>query len=414
MAPRQQPSGIVALIEELFGLRHKMNTLDDGISSTDALSQSAIKLRKPLILALTTEVQQGDQAIRQSSTTPADEKQRLDALTAQYKQISVLVIPLSKQAVLLDAYKSNLGNWRSTISDRYYLALKSLTVRLAILVFVVALVIALAEIGRKAVFRYVHDVRRRYQLLLLRRIAIWIVIAVTIAFALASQIGSIATFAGLITAGVAVSLQSVIMAIAGYFFLIGRYGVHVGDRVQIGGVTGDVIDVGLVRFHLMEISSVDTGCQPTGRVVVFSNAIVFQPGASLYKQIPGTNFTWHQVSLTLAPDADYRLAEKRMMEAVESVYANYHDHIERQHQRMQKTLNFDVALPKPQSRLRFTGGGLEILIRFPTDLENASQIDDQVTRQLLTAIEQSPKLKLVGSGTPNIQPLNEEPRAKAS
>ena len=98
MAPRQQPSGIVALIEELFGLRHKMTTLDDGISSTDALSQSAIKLRKPLISALTTEVQQGDQAIRQSATTPADEKQRmLDALTAQYKQISVLVIPLTSK-----------------------------------------------------------------------------------------------------------------------------------------------------------------------------------------------------------------------------------------------------------------------------------------------------------------------------
>jgi small-conductance mechanosensitive channel len=414
MAPRQQPSGIVALIEELFGLRRKMTTLDDGISSTDALSQSANKLHKPLVSALTTEVQQGDQAIRQSGTTPADEKQRLDALTAQFKQISVLVLPLSKQAILLDAYKSNLRNWRSTINSHYYLDLKRLTVRLAILVFVVALVIALAEIWRRAIFRYVHDVRRRYQLLLLRRIAIWIVIAVTIAFALASQIGSIATFIGLITAGVAVSLQTVIMAIVGYFFLIGRYGVRVGDRVQIGGVTGDVIDIGLVRLHLMEIGSADTSCQPTGRVVVFSNAIVLQPGASFYKQIPGTNFVWHQVSLTLAPDADYRLAEKRMMEAVESVYANYHDHIESQHRRMQKTLNFDVALPKPQSRLRFTGGGLEILISFPTDLENAYQIDDQVTRQLLTAIEQSPKLKLVGSGTPNIHPLNEGPQTKAS
>ena len=129
--------------------------------------------------------------------------------------------PLSKQAVLLDAYKSNLNSWRSAVSSRYYFTLKSLALRMAILALVVALVIALAEIWRKATFRYVHDVRRRSQLLLLRRIAIWIVIAIAIAFALASQIGSIATFVGLITAGVAVSLQTLIMAIAGYFFLIG-------------------------------------------------------------------------------------------------------------------------------------------------------------------------------------------------
>src|SRR2546430_12234718 len=44
--------------------------------------------------------------------------------------------------------------------------------------------------------------------------------------------------------------------------------------------------------------------QPTGRVVVFSNAIVFQPGASFYRQIPGTNFLWHKLTLTLAPEAD--------------------------------------------------------------------------------------------------------------
>jgi small-conductance mechanosensitive channel len=72
-----------------------------------------------------------------------------------------------------------------------------------------------------------------------------------------------ATFAGLITAGIAVALQNVIMAIAGYFFLIGKYGVKMGDRVQISGVTGDVIDMGLIRLHLMEIGDVGTDRQPT-------------------------------------------------------------------------------------------------------------------------------------------------------
>src|ERR1051326_1642541 len=187
---------------------------------------------------------------------------------------------------------------------------KNLGVRLLVLALVVVTFIVLGEVWKRATFRYVHDFRRRYQFLLLRRILLWLVIGITIAFALATEIGSLATFAGLITAGIAVALQNVILAVAGYFFLIGRYGVRVGDRVQISGVTGDVIDIGLVRLHLMEVGGAGSDRHPTGRVVVFTNSVVFQPTASFYKQIPGTSFVWSGVSLILAPDS--RSEERRV------------------------------------------------------------------------------------------------------
>lgn len=415
-ARRPQPSGLVGLIEDLLDLRRKMNTLDDGISRTDTIERSSADLRRPLVATLAAMAKQGDEAVVNSSSTGTSEKDRLEALTAQFKQLSGVVLPLGKQAVLYPSYRNNLQNWKSAVHTQYSLDVRRLLVRLAVLMIAVIVVIGLAELWRSAIFRYVHDMRRRYQFLLLRRIVIWIAIAIAIAFALASEIGSIATFIGLITAGVAVALQNVIMAIAGYFFLIGKYGVRVGDRVQIAGVTGDVVDIGLIRLHLLEVSSVDTGRQPTGRVVVFSNAVVFQPGASFFKQIPGTNFTWHQLTLTLAPETDYRLAEKRIIDAVDSVYSSYRPLMERQHQQMLETLNVNVDLPKPRSRLHFTEGGLEIVVRFPAELEHAAEIDGEVTRKLLDAIEQSPRLKLVGTGSPNIQPVAESdtPQAKAS
>jgi len=101
---------------------------------------------------------------------------------------------------------------------------------------------------RRAILRYIVDLRRRYQFLLLRRIALWFVIALVIAFGLASEFASIATFAGLLTAGVAVALQNVILAVVGYFLLIGKFGVRVGDRVEASGVTGEVVEVGLIRL----------------------------------------------------------------------------------------------------------------------------------------------------------------------
>jgi small-conductance mechanosensitive channel len=231
----------------------------------------------------------------------------------------------------------------------------------------------------------------------------WFLIGITIAFGLATEIGSLATFAGLITAGMAVALQNVILAIAGYFFLVGKYGVRVGDRVQISGVTGNVVDIGMVRLHLMELSAAETDPQPTGRVVVFSNSIVFQPSASFFKQIPGTNFGWHEVKLILAPDSDYDEAEKRMVGAVERVYSNYKDKIIQQHRHLENIYSLGVELPAPKSRLRLAQTGLEVVIRYPLEVQHSAEIDDEITRALLDALEKAPKLRLVGSGTPNIQ-----------
>src|SRR5207248_4772865 len=135
-------------------------------------------------------------------------------------------------------------------------------------------------------------------------------------------------------------------------FLIGKYGVRVGDRVQISGITGDVMEIGLVRLHLVELGGSGHYLQPTGRVVVLSNSIVFQPTASFFKQIPGTNFVWHEVRLTLAPQTEYHLAEQRMLGAVEKVYAGYRERIEQQHRQMERTLSVSVAVPRPQSRVR--------------------------------------------------------------
>jgi small-conductance mechanosensitive channel len=408
-APRSQPSGLLGLAGDLFTLARKRRALDRTLDATDALAQSSKKLRAPFVARLAAIARQGEELAKQADTSDPtqleQEKRQLDALTAGFKQASSVVLPLGKQSILLSSYKGSLGRWRAAVQDQYSVELRSLILRLVFLVLMLGLVVALAELWRRATLRYIHDPRRRYQFLLLRRIALWCAIATTIAFSLASELGSLATFAGLITAGIALALQNVILAVAGYFFLIGKYGVRAGDRVQIGDVTGEVVDIGLVRLQLLELA----GGGATGRVVAFSNSIVFQPGTSFFKQIPGTSFLRHEVRLTLAPESDYRVAEKRMLRAVETVYADYRERIEQQHRQMERVLDMPVEVPRPQSRLRLTSAGLEVVIRYPVELQNAADIDDRITRELLNALGQTPRLRLVGSGIPNIQPVMDDP-----
>ena len=262
---------------------------------------------------------------------------------------------------------------------------------------ILAVVLGVSELWRRATFRYITDPRRRYQFLLLRRIVLWIVVAIIVAVAFASELGTITTFAGLMTAGIAVALQNVILSVAGYFFLIGKYGVRVGDRVQVAGVTGDVVDIGLVRLHLMEVTG-EGSPRPTGRVVVFSNSVVFQANAGLFKQIPGTSFVWHEITLTIGPEGHYHEAEQRLLEAVNKVYAEYHEKMEQQRRGMERALNSArISEFNPESRLRLTGAGLEIVIRYPVELSSAAEIDDRITRELIEAIDREPRLHLLGS-----------------
>jgi small-conductance mechanosensitive channel len=414
------PSGIWELIANLLALSRKLHTLDESSRLTEALSSSCKQLQTPLVNELKDLTQRADTLASQTDSDPrsiAQQKKDLDALTARFKALSAAVVPLGKQVILLDLYKRNLANWRSAVKGQYSSDLKALLLRLGSLLFVLAIILGVGEVWRRAILRYVHDVRRRYQFLLLRRIALWVVIALAVAFSFASELGSVATFAGLLTAGVAVALQNVLLSIAGYFFLIGKFGVKVGDRVQISGIRGEVIEIGLVRLHLMEFDGNTGDLRPTGRIVAFSNSFVFQPNAGVFRQIPGTNFVWHEITLTLDRNSDYGLVEKRLSAALESALHDYRDDFDRQRTQMERSLiSVSVDDLKPRLRLRLTGAGLEATVYFPVELGKASEIDDRVSRELLAAIEREPSLKITGSDIPAVRLAGTPPAptAKAS
>lgn len=395
------PSGIFGLISQIFALRRKMGSLDQGIKSTESLAQASKAMRAPLVAEMKDLIHQGDQLASQpDSQDPAvlaAQKKQLDALTAGFKKLSASVLPLAKQSILLDLQEHNLANWRGAVAAEYTSQLKSLAWRVGGLLAILGVIFFLAELWRRATFRYIQDVRRRYQFLLLRRIVLWFLIVVIITVTFASELGSLATFAGLLTAGVAVALQNVILSVAGYFFLIGKYGVRVGDRVQIAGVTGDVIDIGLVRIHLMELGE---GAKPTGRAVVFSNAVVFQANAGMFKPVPGTKFVWHEITLSLPSDSDYRRVEERMLSAVKSVFSDYKERMQHEHTRMENALNgYSVHSLDPESRLKLTPTGVNVVIRYPVELDQASEIDDRIARKVIDASDHEGAVKISGAGS---------------
>jgi small-conductance mechanosensitive channel len=382
--------GIWDLAANVVRLSEKVATIDSIDRRTVALQSTFAQIRAPLVTQLKALSARGDalstQADTADSTTLNRVRDQLDALSAEFKQASALLIPLSKEGVLLDQYRRTVSNWRAAVKGQYRDALATLGVRLGMLAALLALVFAAAEVWRRAVLRYIQDTRRRYQFLLLRRIALWFLVLIIVGFAFASELGSIVTFAGLITAGLAVAMQSVLVSIVGYFFLIGKYGIRIGDRVQIGEVTGEVIELGLVRLYLMELGGHGL-LGPTGRVVAFANSIVFQVSSGLFKQIHGVNFVWREIVLNLPAGIDYAAAKSKLTTAVINALKDYRDEIERQNMAIQRaTASGSGGDAQPRVQLSFSAGGVEAHIRYPAHLQNAAEIDERVSQEALSVI----------------------------
>ena len=404
---KAEPTGIFGLITELIALSNKLEALDRNSAVAQALAARAAGVRQPII-GLIAGLNARANALSQGTgaadiATLKDRTKSFESLLEEYQLARDAALALSKQMGLLGIYTNNVGRWHAAIEQRWNKEFRSLVIRMIGLGAAFVLIFLGAMAWRWITNRYVTDIRRRGQVMAARRLVLGLIVLIVVLINFSDEIGSAATVVGFAAAGIAIALQNVILSIAGYFFLIGRFGIKAGDRVQIGGVTGDVIDIGLVKLSLMELGGTGTHREPTGRVAVFSNAIVFQPSGNFFKQAPGTSFVWNEVRLTLAPDIDYRLAEKRLLEVVDEVFARYRDRVMRDYRHLERDLNIVLETPKPQSRLHLSKAGLEIVIRYPAETYSAPQITDEISRRVLDAINREPSLRLAPQGTANIE-----------
>jgi len=259
---RAEPTGIFGLTTELIALSNKLEALDQNSALAQALAVRAAGVRQSII-SLIADLNARGNALSQGTATAdvatlKDRTKSFESLLEEYQLARDAALPLSKQIVLLGIYTNNVGRWHAAIEQRWNKEFRSLVIRMIGLGAAFMLIFLGAMAWRWITNRYVTDIRRRGQVMAARRLVLGLIVLVVVLINFSDEIGSAATVVGFAAAGIAVALQNVILSIAGYFFLIGRFGIKAGDRVQIGGVTGDVIDIGLVKLSLMELGGAGT------------------------------------------------------------------------------------------------------------------------------------------------------------
>lgn len=397
-APSDTNTGLISQLTYLYEQTQSIRAINDRLVEIDKVRKIATDLRTPLRTELVKTLQQGKDLVNQGGVS----KQQYDALTRTFKQLSAAMLPLSEELLVLDQSQSNLTQWKKARENNSRALLISILTRVGFILGTIALIFGLAEAWRRLTFRYVHDPRRRRQFLVLRRFVMGFFIFLAIVMGFVSEFSSLATFAGFVTAGIAVGLQTVLLSVAAYFFVVGRYGIRVGDRISVAGVTGDVIELGLVRFYLMEYAQAGSEYLPTGRVAVFSNSVLFQATTPLYKQLPGARYVWHEAVLPLNPGANYGEVQKSFYDVVHTIYADYSKGADWRDRSFDPQMEIPLVPPALQQRLQFGDTGVESVVRYPVDLHRTAEIDDRIAKELVEAIQKN-QIAAASVGTPKIR-----------
>jgi hypothetical protein len=274
--------GIMGMISRASMVARKEQVIDGVIERTDALTKSLQNVRTPLtepfrreLSAFSLDTKSLDVLRRQQS--------RLTGLVAEIGTASPPIAALMKQQMLLSLYRSRLAERRSEIQIEDLATWQALIRRLIVFAVAIAMVPGTSLVVRRLVGRYVHEGDRRQMLLLGNRVLLWLITLALVLYAFAFDLSSLATFLGLLFAGLAVGLHDVFVAIGGYLVIVKKFHIRIGDRVQISNVTGVVTNVWLMQLELSEIDTA-TG-QRTGRVAFFSNSYVFvSPATPLFRQ----------------------------------------------------------------------------------------------------------------------------------
>jgi len=277
-------TGLLGLGSEVSALSRKLRVVDEKIRLTDNFLLSAKNIRTPMSGFITRVLQRAATSILQTSDLSLlrERKSQIDAHTLELKAFSPAIVALDKQRALLEEYESRLVPWRTAVARQYSQAWKQLVVRLLIVALIVGLLFGMGEISRRLALRRIQDPNRRRVISMVHRLLTMFAIALVALFSVASNLSSLATYFGLLTAGMAVALQNVILASLGYLVLMGKRGIRIGDRIQVSGISGDVINMGMLQFQLREFNVEEE--RFTGHVATFSNSLVFvSPAIGLLK-----------------------------------------------------------------------------------------------------------------------------------
>lgn len=200
------------------------------------------------------------------------------------------------------------------------------------------------------------------------------------------------TFLGLLSAGIAIALSDVLKNMAGWFFILARRPFEVGDRVEVTNLIGDVVDIRLFRFSLMEVGGWVDAEQSTGRLVHVPNGVIFtQPVANYTEGFP---FIWDELAALVTFESDWKLAEQLMRDTLESEAPDLEGAAGERIRQTARRYSIRVGTLTPTVYVSVRDSGVLLTARYLVETRTRRGRSDRLWRAILDAFAEAPNVEL--------------------
>lgn len=252
--------------------------------------------------------------------------------------------------------------------------------------FIVLIVVVIGTI-KSTLIRKISNTDIRYKTRKFSSFVGSALIVLVLSIVFSDKLGGFTVALGVAGAGIAFALQEVLTSIAGWFAISFSHFYKTGDRVQVGGIKGDVIDIGILRTTLMEIGDWVKGDLYNGRVVRVANSFVFKE--PVYNYSSDFPFLWDEIVIPLRHGSDYNFARTLLTRIAEEVVGEYSDKARQDWEVLVKNYRIENARIEPLITLVADENWITFTLRYVVDYKSRRAKKDQLFNRILDALSEN-------------------------
>jgi len=383
--------GMLGAADAVFTLRDKVAQLDAAKHAADSLA-ALFKQRHDSIEARAARmVDSANVHLTHDSSAALLELTRNRA--ASEKRRATLDQRMDNQTRLSETY----AGWSTVVSSQARAMFNQVLRGAAAILSIILVGMLLARWFEQLARARAADHRRAQTLYMIARASLQVIGVLLILLIVFGPPNDVGTVVGLAAAGLSVALKDFIVGFLGWFVLMGKNGIRVGDQVEINGVTGEVVEIGMFYTVLLETGAWSES-HPTGRRVTFNNSFAIE--GHYFNFSTSGRWMWDEVRIQVAQGRDPYAIAAALEAQIETATAESARLAEEEWSVARRSPKASAIAAAPSISVRPASSGFEIVARYITQASERDALRArlyQTAIELLSAKDSGPKY---GAGVP--------------
>ncbi len=286
------------------------------------------------------------------------------------------------------------------IALQHYLAAmggsSGLAARLLETVTAIVLLMLLQQVVNRLINRNMFNIERRHQMRVWARTVNFLLVAIVLIALWLPSGQTLLQVLALLAAGLALTLSRPISSLLAWIVIMIRSPFRVGDRIEANQVKGDIVDIGMLHIHLLEIGNWVDADQSTGRIVHVPNTVIFDSPVYNYSQ--GFDLLWNEIEIVVTHDSDWERARAILLEQVGPLYEEIEPRAVAAAEEMGRRYAYQRGITTPYVYVKLLRDGIQLSLRYLTEPRRRRGTAHDITLGFLHALRSEKEIRLAAPG----------------